>query len=164
LLHVRERWATVTNEALRAANIDARVDHRSLAAQGIDREPYPRIPRAAFEMERHGYRSILAERLRADYQARVAARNERTQSQSSSQSQSRSQSQSQSQSQRQPQADRGQSPQLTGQRQSLEDVRRQARENWLKMRQEAAQSSQSSQSTHSPPAGPRLARDDDFSR
>src|ERR1019366_10126053 len=48
LLFVRERWATVTNEALLDAHIEARVDHRSLAAQGIDREPYPYIPRAAY--------------------------------------------------------------------------------------------------------------------
>ncbi len=74
LLYVRERWAVVTNEALREANVAARVDHRSLAAQGIDREPYPHIPRAAFEMERHGYRSAQAERLRAEYQERVRAR------------------------------------------------------------------------------------------
>ena len=76
LLYVRERWSIVTNEALREANIAARVDHRSLAAQGIDREPYPYIPRAAFEMERHGYRSGQAERLRAEYQERVRAREE----------------------------------------------------------------------------------------
>ena len=77
LVYVRERWAAVTNEALREANIEVRVDHRTLAAQGIDREPYPYIPRAAFEMERHGYRSAQAERLRAEYQERVQARQER---------------------------------------------------------------------------------------
>src|SRR6266853_325896 len=43
-LILRERWATLVNEALREANVAARVDHRSLAAQGIDREPLPRIP------------------------------------------------------------------------------------------------------------------------
>src|ERR1700688_162415 len=32
LLFVRERWATVTNEALREAHVEARVDHRSLTA------------------------------------------------------------------------------------------------------------------------------------
>jgi hypothetical protein len=77
LLHVRERWATVTNEALREAHSEARIDHRTLEAQGIDREPQPSIPRAAFEMERHGYRSVVAERLREQYQARVQARLER---------------------------------------------------------------------------------------
>ncbi len=77
LLHVRERWATVTNEALHAANIAARVDHRSLEAQGIDREPRPQIPRAAFEMERQGYRSVVAERMREEYALRVKSRMDR---------------------------------------------------------------------------------------
>jgi hypothetical protein len=77
LFFVRERWAVVTNAALRDANIDARVDHRSLKAQGIEREPYPYIPQAAFQMERHGYPSAQAERLRAEYQERVQARAER---------------------------------------------------------------------------------------
>jgi ATP-dependent exoDNAse (exonuclease V) alpha subunit len=74
LLHVRARWAEVTNEALQEAQVAARIDHRTLQAQGIDREPRPRIPRAAFEMERHGNRSVVAERLRENYRARVQAR------------------------------------------------------------------------------------------
>jgi hypothetical protein len=74
LLHVRARWAEVANEALQEAQVAARIDHRTLEAQGIDREPSPRIPRAAFEMERHGYRSEVAERIRENYQARVQAR------------------------------------------------------------------------------------------
>ena len=74
LLHVRARWATVTNEALQEAHVAARIDHRSLEAQGIDREPRPQIPRAAFEMERHGYRSVVAERMRQEYKAREQAR------------------------------------------------------------------------------------------
>ncbi len=78
LLHVRERWATATNEALRSAHIAARIDHRTLEAQGIDREPRPQIPRAAFEMERRGYRSVVAERMREDYEARVQPRLERS--------------------------------------------------------------------------------------
>jgi hypothetical protein len=74
LLHVRARWATVTNEALQEAHVAARIDHRTLEAQGIDREPRPHIPRAAFEMERRGYRSVVAERMREEYEARVQAR------------------------------------------------------------------------------------------
>ncbi|MGO9934012.1 MAG: MobQ family relaxase [Steroidobacteraceae bacterium] len=74
LLHVRERWAEATNEVLRAAHLEARIDHRTLRAQGIDREPQPHIPRIAFEMERRGYRSELAERVRGEYEARVEAR------------------------------------------------------------------------------------------
>ena len=78
LLHVRARWATVTNEALQEAHVAARIDHRTLEAQGIDREPRPYIPRAAFEMERRGYRSVVAERMREDYKAREQARLERS--------------------------------------------------------------------------------------
>jgi ATP-dependent exoDNAse (exonuclease V) alpha subunit len=74
---IRERWATLTNEAFRDAHIDARIDHRSLEAQGIDREPRPSIPFAAFNMERNGKRSEVAERLRAEYSARVQARLDR---------------------------------------------------------------------------------------
>jgi ATP-dependent exoDNAse (exonuclease V) alpha subunit len=78
LLHVRARWATVTNEALQEAHVAARIDHRTLEAQGIDREPRPYIPRAAFEMERRGYRSVVAERMREEYKAREQARLERS--------------------------------------------------------------------------------------
>ena len=73
-INVRERWATLTNEALREANIDARIDHRSLAAQGIDREPAPAIPLWHLKMERRGLQSEYAERLRAEYRNRVARR------------------------------------------------------------------------------------------
>jgi ATP-dependent exoDNAse (exonuclease V) alpha subunit len=74
LFHVRERWAASVNESLREAHIDARIDHRTLAAQGIDREPYPYLPRVAFEMERHGYRSAQADLIRSRYRERVEAR------------------------------------------------------------------------------------------
>jgi hypothetical protein len=74
LLLVRERWAVAANTALELAQIDARIDHRTLKAQGIDREPKPHIPRTALEMERRGYHSALAERIRAEHQAKVEAR------------------------------------------------------------------------------------------
>ena len=96
VIALRERWATATNEALAAANIPQRVDHRSLEAQGINREPEPVLPRAVVEIERRGERSFVGERIRAEHQARVAAR------------------------QAEPQ--------------SLEEVRRRAREAWLEMR------------------------------
>jgi hypothetical protein len=75
---LRARWAELTNEALRAANVEARVDHRSLVAQGIDREPKPRIPTAAMAMERRGERSEVADRVRERYRARVAEREQRS--------------------------------------------------------------------------------------
>jgi ATP-dependent exoDNAse (exonuclease V) alpha subunit len=122
LLFVRERWATVTNEALKEAHIDVRVDHRTLAAQGIDREPYPYIPRAAFEMERHGYRSHQAEHLRAEYRARMEARLERGAVE-----------------QHEAAAPPVASAAAATKPQTLEEIRREARENWLKMRRNATQ-------------------------
>jgi MobA/MobL family len=119
LLYVRERWASVTNEALRNAHIAARVDHRTLEAQGIDREPRLQIPKVAFEMERHGYRSVIAERLREEHELRIQARRERAAAQ--------------------PVADHA-SERTDGNAMRplpLEEIRRQARENWLRMRQES---------------------------
>ncbi len=119
LLHVRERWATVTNEALRNAHIATRIDHRTLQVQGIDREPSLHIPRVAFEMERHGYRSVLAERLREQHDLRVQARRERTAAQPAADDANE-------------RADGNAMRPLP-----LEEIRRQAREDWLRMRQES---------------------------
>jgi len=144
LLYVRERWAAVTNEALRDAHIDARVDHRTLAAQGIDREPYPYIPRAAFEMERHGYRSAHAERLREDYRARIEARLLRRDAVAAagatpgaaagvaSNTAATAPTAVAARTTAGPDAAAG-----LRMPQTLEEIRRQAREDWLRMRQEA---------------------------
>ena len=48
----RERIATIQNEHLARAGHDARVDHRSLEAQGIDREPTRHLGPAATGFER----------------------------------------------------------------------------------------------------------------
>jgi ATP-dependent exoDNAse (exonuclease V) alpha subunit len=76
-LSLRERWAELTNVALRDANLSVRVDHRSLAVQGVDREPQPRIPLLHLKMEQRGVRSEVAERLRREYRERVVQRVER---------------------------------------------------------------------------------------
>jgi ATP-dependent exoDNAse (exonuclease V) alpha subunit len=110
--NVRERWAILTNEALRAANLSVRVDHRSLAAQGIDREPLPAIPLWHLKMEQQGVRSEFAEQLRAAYRERVAQRLARTASAPAAVAQAA------------PGRD-------------LEEIRRQAREAWLQLRSQA---------------------------
>ncbi|MBV8342503.1 MAG: MobA/MobL family protein [Gammaproteobacteria bacterium] len=118
-LSLRERWANLTNTALREANIAARVDHRSLAAQGIDREPLPRIPLAHLKMEQRGVRSELADRLRADYRSRVQARLQRSATPDQF-------------------ASAGKAPTArsaaVARIPDLEEVRRQAREAWLRLR------------------------------
>lgn len=76
---LRKRWADLTNEALREANVEARVDHRSLLAQGVDREPRPRLPWGAYEAEKRGERSEIAERVRERHRRRLAALRENAQ-------------------------------------------------------------------------------------
>jgi hypothetical protein len=71
---LRVRWAELVNERLRAAHLEARVDARSLAAQGIEREPQPRLPWGAYRAEQRGEHSEIAARVRARYRSRVAAR------------------------------------------------------------------------------------------
>jgi ATP-dependent exoDNAse (exonuclease V) alpha subunit len=73
-VNIRARWASLTNQALGDANVAVRVDHRSLAAQGIDREPLPAIPLMHLKMEQRGVPSGVAERLRSEYRARVQLR------------------------------------------------------------------------------------------
>jgi Ti-type conjugative transfer relaxase TraA len=54
LQHWRERWADHVNERLASLDIDARIDHRSLEAQGIDLEPQHKIGPAASRMAAGG--------------------------------------------------------------------------------------------------------------
>jgi len=51
---LRELAADIINDALKNANADIRVDHRSLKGRGIDREPTTHLGPAACEMERRG--------------------------------------------------------------------------------------------------------------
>lgn len=46
----RERWASHANERLASLDIDARIDHRSLEAQGIDLEPQTKIGAPSLRM------------------------------------------------------------------------------------------------------------------
>lgn len=56
----RERWADHVNTRLAELDIDARIDHRSLEAQGIELEPQDKIGPAA---QRMGTRGLEAERI-----------------------------------------------------------------------------------------------------
>ncbi|UNU43737.1 Ti-type conjugative transfer relaxase TraA [Sphingopyxis sp. YF1] len=57
LTHWREAWAEHVNERLAALDIEARVDHRTLEAQGIDLEPQHKIGPAASRMAGQGLES-----------------------------------------------------------------------------------------------------------
>ena len=67
----RERFASLQNARLRENDIAVRVDHRTLAAQGIDREPTRHLGPAATGYER---RTGEPSRRRLDFEAEVADR------------------------------------------------------------------------------------------
>src|SRR3546814_451186 len=66
----REAWADHVNERLASLDIDARIDHRTLAAQGIELEPQHKIGPAASRMPEQG---LEAERV--EDHARIARAN-----------------------------------------------------------------------------------------
>jgi hypothetical protein len=71
---IRERWAKVQNLSLEQAGVEARVDHRSLAAQGIHREPEVHRGPAVSGIEGRGEVSQVGERQREQMRARTQAR------------------------------------------------------------------------------------------
>jgi ATP-dependent exoDNAse (exonuclease V) alpha subunit len=114
LIHVRKRWATVTNQALLDAHQVARIDHRTLRAQGIDREPIQWKPRVSYDLQ-----------LQEAREAGAKQHNEEI------------------------------GPSLRG-APDLEEMRRQAREKWLRARQESSEREASGGRGH--------VRDDDLAR
>jgi len=167
LLWTRERWAAVTNEALLAARVAARIDHRSLAAQGIDREPVLNLPRGLQELERRGERSEVAERLRAEHETRVRARLERSAGAGQSQrAERRIDSDRNALAEAAAPIARG----VSSGRETLEEIRREARETWLKSRQSSPSIDAAAARTRSlgagaaPARGPDHAPDDDLGR
>jgi ATP-dependent exoDNAse (exonuclease V) alpha subunit len=119
---VRERWAALMNGALRDANIDAHVDHRSLAAQGIDRQPIVHVPMEFYRGKVEELDPGVRARLREDYRARVAARVERSNQLAP------------------PELTRSQDEKAVDTR-SVAEIRRDAVQSWLRMRPKGAESS-----------------------
>jgi ATP-dependent exoDNAse (exonuclease V) alpha subunit len=113
LIHVRERWATVTNEALHDAHQAARIDHRTLRAQGIDREPIQWKPKVSYDLQRREARESQPDRHKEEARSGPRAPD-------------------------------------------LEEMRRQAREKWLRTRQESSEREAS--------GGRGQSRDDDLAR
>ena len=71
LEHWRERWADYENRALEKYGFEARVDHRSLEDQGIDREPTIHLGPNAQALEDAGIRTD-----RGDQNRRIKSNND----------------------------------------------------------------------------------------
>jgi ATP-dependent exoDNAse (exonuclease V) alpha subunit len=128
---LRERWATLTNEALREAGLETRVDHRALAAQGFDRQPMVRIPMELYQLERLGVDKEAAEKLREDYRAKIAAYREETRETKVAEVNA-----AESKTKDEPEAQVA-APEPTPTR-DPEEIRRRAVQEWLQMRSGAA--------------------------
>jgi ATP-dependent exoDNAse (exonuclease V) alpha subunit len=75
LLKWREQWADVANEHLLRAGLEIRIDHRTLAAQGIDLVPGRKIGVSAERQRQPGLPHSLADRIAE--QREIAAENGR---------------------------------------------------------------------------------------
>ena len=64
LLHCRELWAERANMTLQRAGHEARIDHRTLEAQGIDRAPTTHLGPSVAALERQGIRTTRGNRNR----------------------------------------------------------------------------------------------------
>ena len=71
----RERWAEIVNERLAELDIDARIDHRSLEAQGIAFEPQTQIGATAKRIEDRGIEGEGAEADRCEMHREIARSN-----------------------------------------------------------------------------------------
>src|SRR5579863_9461946 len=71
----RERWAELANERLAELDIDARIDHRSLEAQGIALEPQSQIGAPAKRIEVRGNDGKGCEADRAEMHREIARNN-----------------------------------------------------------------------------------------
>ncbi|TPI60618.1 Ti-type conjugative transfer relaxase TraA [Mesorhizobium sp. B3-1-3] len=71
----RERWAELANERLAELDIDARIDHRSLEAQGIALEPQTQIGAPAQRIEGGGLDAAGIEADRAELHREIARNN-----------------------------------------------------------------------------------------
>jgi Ti-type conjugative transfer relaxase TraA len=71
----RERWAEVANERLAELDIDARIDHRSLEAQGIALEPQSQIGAPARRIEDRGIEGEGSKADRAELHREIARGN-----------------------------------------------------------------------------------------
>lgn len=77
LTAVRAQWAQLTNERLAELGIEARIDHRTLEAQGIERVPTTHLGVAVWGMERRGIETEVGSRVREQQRLEAQARLER---------------------------------------------------------------------------------------
>lgn len=71
LQEARQEWGQQANRALERAGHDARIDHRSLKEQGIDREPTQHLGPTAAALERKGIQTDRGQQVLQDEQTQT---------------------------------------------------------------------------------------------
>ena len=138
---IRDRWAELTNEKLHEHGHEIRVDHRSLEAQGIEREPTTHLGPAVTGLERRGEPSHVLERIgleQASRQLEQAAELGKVERESRELVASMIDvTGSLDSAKREREGMRKHESEITRERPlSIEELQRQGRENWLAMRAE----------------------------
>ena len=142
---VRERWASLTNAAFREANIEARVDHRSLAAQGIDRQPMVHVPMEFYKHQAAGLDAGVLKQMREEYRAQIAARRaQEGQGVDAEPPVRRTEPRTVERGTPMEQHPRSEPEPLSAPR-TVEEIRRRAVQNWLRLRSKEAESPRNEQ-------------------
>jgi ATP-dependent exoDNAse (exonuclease V) alpha subunit len=156
---IRGRWEALTNEYLKEQGIEARIDHRSLEAQGIEREPQSHLGPAVSSMERRGIETEVGKRLDGEALAAAQQRLERAVSLGKLERESVEVQRSifdlsgdLEGAKRERDLLLLRQKQLAEKPQSLEQIRAQARENWLAMRAEQQAKEKAPEASREPSA------------
>jgi ATP-dependent exoDNAse (exonuclease V) alpha subunit len=78
----RENWARINNRKFEEKGLEERIDHRTLKAQGIDREPTIHLGHEAWALEKKGIAT-----LKGDYNREIQRRNAEREAQKTAQEQ-----------------------------------------------------------------------------
>ena len=74
LVSLRVFWADIQNEKFKELGMAIRVDHRTLAAQGIDRQPTSHLGPAVSAMQRQGMQTRVGQRIAQEQRQAAAQR------------------------------------------------------------------------------------------
>ena len=144
IVEIRAQWKTLANDRFKELAIEARIDHRSLEAQGIDRQPTSHLGPAVSAMERRGIRTEVGKRLEWEARATAQQRIEKAAEIGSLEREGRELERSildlsgdltSAKRERDLQLAKG-AEKSFGKRPSLEEIQRDGRERWLAMRAE----------------------------
>ena len=163
---VRERWASLTNAAFREANIETRIDHRTLAAQGIDRQPVVHVPFEFYKNQAAGLDRDGINKMREEYRAWIESRRpEASREQGAELGPQRAASPAQHAEVAQPQREARSEPDPPAAPRTVAEIRRRAVQNWLQMRSKGAESPRNDQERQrANEVSPTQPRGEDLSR